>query len=109
MADQANRPPGAPQRDALGRLLPGSTANPGGIPKAVLAIKEALAGDGPAARTRLIELMGQSDDLPVAFQAARTILAYAAGQPPKAPEDQGVDADLVAQIMHAMVTARRPE
>ncbi len=107
MTERSNKPPGAPQRDALGRLLPGSTANPGGIPKAVLAIKEALAADGPAARLRMIELMA-SDDEAVAFQATKTILAYAAGQPPKAPEDQGVDADLVAQIMHAMVTAKRP-
>ena len=77
-------------RDAFGRLLPGSALNPAGRPQneAARLVREACELTGGAAVARLKELMQQSDDLATARAAATTLLSYAIGTAPKAPEDR---------------------
>lgn len=90
-----NKSPEAPQRDAKGRLLKGSTANPGGQPAWARAIREALQQSAPKAAAFLDDcLMGVpvkmlvdgvetqvSPDLPTRHKAAETILKFTVSLP----------------------------
>jgi hypothetical protein len=68
------------QRDARGRLLPGSTANPSGRPRVVEAVREMAAAHAPAALAKIAELIG-SPDPRVALAASQEILNRYAGKP----------------------------
>jgi hypothetical protein len=68
-----NKPRTSPPRDAEGRLLKGSTANPGGRPKTPEDIKEALAAANPRAIARLIELIDSKNEK-VALKACELVI-----------------------------------
>ena len=67
---------------------PGQSGNPSGFSKAQREVMEALQGDGPSARTKMLDLM-KCGDLKVEYQAAKTILEYAVGKPKELVELSG--------------------
>lgn len=69
----------SPDRDASGRLLKGSTANPGGRPKTPEDIKKAFEAANPRAVERLIELL-ESKNEKVALRAAEIIIERTLGK-----------------------------
>jgi hypothetical protein len=67
-------------RDDLGRWVPGTSGNPGGMPKPPEGLRTRLAELSPRAVERLAELL-DSDDERVCLEAARTILDRHLGRP----------------------------
>lgn len=73
--------PAVPQRDERGRLLPGSTANPGGMHKSIRDIREIARRHSPKAMGKLYEIMMSTTDEKAAIAAAKILLAYGIGLP----------------------------
>ena len=73
------------KRDARGRLLPGSSANPFGRPRVVEEIRQLAREHAPAALRKVGELIGNADPR-VALAASTEILNRVYGRPVQAIE-----------------------
>lgn len=85
----------APKRDDKGRLLPGHTANPGGVPKWVRAVREHMEGTAAKAAQLLEDVIdGKPVDITVngeqvtmtpelsdRIRAAEIVLSYTVPKP----------------------------
>jgi hypothetical protein len=67
-------------RDDLGRWVPGTSGNPGGMPKPPEGLRARLADLSPRAVERLAKLL-DSDDERVCLEAAKVILDRHLGRP----------------------------
>lgn len=98
MSDEPeNRDPANRQPD--GRFGPGNRANPGGVPKEVLAVRRALLTHGDKAVAELVALMGSETER-VRLGAVELVLAYVLGRPPQAINLGG---DAIAPAVAALV------
>lgn len=73
-----------PARDAKGRILPGSTGNPGGRP----ALPDAFKENGPEALTKLVAFM-EDDDSRIALRATEIVVERIYGKPAQPLEHDG--------------------
>ena len=90
---------GKPARDAKGRLLPGHSGNPHGVPKTVLEAQALLRETHlPAAMRRLSELI-ESDDEQIALGSAKTVLDFTV---PKPKQDASVEVKADAGLSSAL-------
>ncbi len=83
-----NKPAEAPARDALGRLLPGHTANPGGRPKAATLAMAALEDQTGALMKAAIERALKGNNMLLMF-----LLPYKLGRPAQKIELTGSDGE----------------
>ena len=93
-------------RDDLGRWVPGTSGNPGGMPKPPEGLRTKLAELSPRAVERLGQLL-DSDDERVRLEAAKTILDRHLGRPAIQADislHRGVPDDHLAALIS---TARR--
>jgi hypothetical protein len=74
------KPPQAPLRDEKGRLMPGHTANPGGMSKAQAAVRKTLEGGAEGAAAELLALT-KDPDPKVRLQAVLAVLDRVIGKP----------------------------
>lgn len=84
-----------PARDVQGRLLPGHSGNPGGLPRAIAKARRLLTRDAPAAARLLRQLMA-SEDEKIQLAAACEILDRTAGKPK--PMDTDTSAIVKAEL-----------
>jgi hypothetical protein len=85
--EPGSKPPEAPKRDEKGRLLPGSSGNPGGRSKIVREFKEWLLAEAyPKAQQALLELLSSDDDK-VRIQAVKEVNDRLFGRAPVTVED----------------------
>jgi hypothetical protein len=80
-----NRRKTGPARDALGRILPGASLNPGGRPKTPLEIRELLTSALPVAVDRLVDLVNSKDER-IALLAIQVLLNRVLGRDATAAE-----------------------
>lgn len=87
-----------PARDDKGRLMKGSTANPGGRPK----VPEVLRAKGPDACQKLVDIMEGAfhDDKVSPGQAAIAIIDRLYPKP--APEQSKADSDRLKDLADAL-------
>ena len=85
MDEPGNKPP--VERDEKGRIVKGSSGNPGGRPKLVREFQEWLRAEAyPKAQQALLELLG-SEDEKVRIQAVKEVNDRLFGRPPVTVED----------------------
>lgn len=90
------------QRDASGRIMPGSTGNPGGRPKVVVELQALLESAAPDALEKVLALV-KSPDEKVALAASRDILDRVLG---KAPQSVQLGGDAVNEILARLLSGR---
>lgn len=74
-------------RDAKGRILPGHTLNPGGKPKRVLELQQLALSESAASFKVIIALRDNAnEESRVRLAAAKLLIAYGIGEPPKVVE-----------------------
>lgn len=83
-----SKAPEAPARGEKGQLLPGSTANPGGLPKWVKEVRDALGKDLPLARRKL-RLRLRDDNPDVQLKAIDILFKYTLPKPKQEVEVSG--------------------
>src|SRR3954447_6863330 len=88
-AEPENRVAEAP-RDRNGRMLPGTTLNPGGRPKVWREFQEAVRERSPEA-LKIIDQALKSKDPEMRRWACERVLAYAWGRPPQRVQIGGDD------------------
>lgn len=80
---------GLVKRDARGRVLPGQTLNPGGRPRAVRELLSLARSAVPRALELAVSFVEDERlDARVRLEAAKLLVSYGLGSPPRAePED----------------------
>lgn len=85
MTELQTKTPDAPRRDEKGRLLPGSSGNPGGLSKWQRKLVKALESKAaPLAAELLVKVLGDEDgkyNIAEQLKAADIALKYAAPRP----------------------------
>lgn len=79
-----NRNSNGPQRDALGRVLPGSTLNPAGRPKSNAALRQKCRDLDEESLAALRAALSEPGER---VAAAKVLLAYGHGAPESKPID----------------------
>lgn len=83
-------PPAALKRDAKGRILPGQSLNPGGLPKGLGEVKDLARRHTKEAVMTLVEIMGDKlQPAPARVGAAVALLDRGWGKPTQAVEHSG--------------------
>jgi hypothetical protein len=95
-----------PERYPDGRLKPGSSGNPSGRPRAVRELAELAREHTPAARERLVELMGSENEA-ISLRAIELLFDRGYGKAPIAIEQEVRKLDVGATRLFEPVT-RRP-
>lgn len=101
-----NRPPATPHHDERGKFKPGNTANPGGIPREIAAVRRQLLEHVPTALAKMVELIG-SDDPAVARAAAKDILDRTLGKAKETREHTGDANALLVEILTSIRDAKK--
>src|SRR4051794_40590999 len=105
MPEPANKAAEGTRRDRGGRLLPGSTANPGGRPKVWREFQDAMRERSPLAVARIDEALA-SDDPQIVTWAVDKVLAYAWGRPPQRLQVGGDEDAPPVALEHGLDLAR---
>jgi hypothetical protein len=108
MAEQQNDPEIKPKRDALGRILPGQSGNPGGRPRELSGLRELIREHGPSLVQKLLSIARGEDLRDVVagdsvvqigpshsdqIRASEVLLSYWVGKPTQAVEVSGPDGE----------------
>src|SRR5687768_5560489 len=105
MSDKPENKKPEVQRDASGRIMPGSTGNPGGRSKVQRDVQAILERCGPKAAEK-IEALIDSPDEKVSLTAARDVIDRLMGKPAQSVE---VGGEAINEVLARILAGRAKE